>query len=92
MQINYNNIIFIIGNTQSCFVFNVDSQVLKLERSLLSIYKEVKSNGFVQINDFALINAMFVVRKHSGRRITLKGGSIHKVSRKFWKYFDDMPA
>lgn len=91
-QINFNTIVFIIGNTQSCFVFGIDDKFLMLRCSLAGIQGMIESPGFLKINEYTLINTKFYASKKPGRLISLKGGSIHKVSRNSWKHFKDMPA
>ena len=92
MQVNFNIIVFIIGNTQSCFVFYVDEKFSMLQCSLDGIRKVIDFPDFLKINEYTLINTKFYTGKKPGRLISLKGGSIHKVSRNSWKHFNDMPT
>lgn len=86
MQVDYNDIIYILGNTQSCFVFQLNEIVVELNCSLHCLSEKLEPEGFIQANNFTLINTRFVVNSKSKRFISLKGGSMHKVSRKFRKY------
>lgn len=92
LQINYDEVTFIIGDIKACFVFDVDAHIKKVKSSLYSMYEKVKWYGFVQINDFTLINTKYIKHKQPGRLITLKSGGIHKVSRNSWKYFNNLPT
>jgi hypothetical protein len=92
MQINYEYIVFVIGNSQDCFAFEVDNHITELKCSLFYIYKKLKGLDFIQINDYTIFNTKYFVDKKSKRQIVLKGGSIHKVSRNSWKLFKMMPA
>ena len=91
-QIDFNIIVFIIGKANTCFVFDIDGKNLMLPCSLGDIQKNIDFPGVLKINQFTLINSKFYTGKKPGRLISLKGGSIHKVSRNSWKYFKDMPA
>lgn len=92
MQINCDTVIFIIGNSQTCFVFGIDNRFSVEQGSVEDIWKTIDSSCFLRINDYTIINSKFYVNKEPGRLIKLKGGSIHKVSRNSWKHFNDMPA
>jgi hypothetical protein len=92
MCLDHQDILFVIGNTQSCFVFSTDNLAVELDRSLYHVHDELKELDFIQINGYTIINTRFFVAKKPKRRITLKGGSLHKVSRNSWKHFKDMPT
>ena len=79
-------------NAKTCFVFNIEGKISMLKNSLEYIQKNIDFPGFLKINEYTLINTKFYTGKKSGRIISLKGGSIHKVSRNSWKHFKDMPA
>lgn len=91
-QIDFTTIVFIIGNAKTCFVFNIEGKFSMLKNSLEDIQKNIDFSSFLKINDFTLINTKFYTGKKPGRIISLKGGSMHKVSRNSWKHFKDMPA
>lgn len=81
------NILFVVGNTQSCFAFGVDNRVIEMQYSLFQLYDKLKERGFIQINGYTIINTKYFIDKRQKRQIILKGGSIHKVSRNSWKQF-----
>ncbi|WP_430817890.1 LytTR family DNA-binding domain-containing protein [Carboxylicivirga sp. RSCT41] len=91
MQINTSNTIYILGNVQNCYCIGDKMPHMLLRMPWQSIKEELKQDGFMQINDFTLINTKFIIHIKPGRIIILKGGSIHKVSRKFWKHFRECP-
>lgn len=91
-QIDFNTIVFIVGNVKGCIVFDIDGEVSMLHKSLENIQKNIDFPGFLRANEFTLINTKYYAGKKPGRIINLKGGSMHKVSRNSWKHFTDMPA
>jgi hypothetical protein len=91
-QVDFNTTVFIVGNVNGCFVFDTEGKVSILQCSLEIIQKNIDFPGFLKVNEFTLINTKFYTGKRPGRIISLKGGSIHKVLRNFWKHFNDMPA
>ena len=84
---DYQDIVFIVGNEQSCFAFSTDNQIIELRYSLFHIHDKLKELDFFQINGYTIFNTKYFVDKKPKRQITLKGGSIHKVSRNSWKHF-----
>ncbi|WP_421920341.1 hypothetical protein [Marinifilum sp.] len=91
-QIDFTTIVFIIGNAQGCFAFDIEEKVSMLQCSIEGVKRNIDFPGFLKINEYTLINSKFYTGKRSGRIISLKGGSMHKVSRNSWKHFKDMPA
>lgn len=87
MSINYENVIYIVGNFQSCFAFGIDKQVIEMKSSLYHLQQALKEQGFMPVNGFTIINTKYFLSKKDKRLISLKGGSIHKVSRKLWNHF-----
>ena len=75
------NIVFVVGNNQSCFAFGVDNRVVEMQCSLFQLYDKLKEPDFIQINGYTIINTKYFIDKKTKRHIHLKGGSIHKVSR-----------
>lgn len=92
MCLEYQKIVFVVGNPQSCYAFCVDNQVIELRYSLFQIYSKLKELDFMPINSYTIFNTKYFVAKKSKRQITLKGGSIHQVSRNSWKHFKAMPT
>ncbi|MGQ1948826.1 LytTR family transcriptional regulator DNA-binding domain-containing protein [Geofilum sp. OHC36d9] len=82
------NILFVVGNAQSCFGFCVDNRVIEMQYSLFQLYDKLKEQDFIRINGYTIINTKYFIDKKQKRHIILKGGSIHKVSRNFWKHFN----
>jgi hypothetical protein len=91
-QVDFISIVFIVGNVKSCIAINIDGKVSMLKCSLEDIKKNIDYPGFLRVNEFTLINTKYYTGKRPGRLISLKGGSMHKVSRNSWKHFNDMPA
>ncbi|MCG8578795.1 MAG: LytTR family transcriptional regulator DNA-binding domain-containing protein [Bacteroidales bacterium] len=87
MPIDIVNTVYIHGDIHRSYCYGDDTPVKIVRRSLYSLEKELKQEGFMRINDFTLINTKFRIGTAPGRIITLKGGSKHKVSRQFWKHF-----
>lgn len=87
MQINYQNIIYIVGDSKNSFAVVDDKRVIEIGFSLYHLQVDLKDQSFMPINGFTIINTKYFVSKNPQRQITLKGGSIHKVSRNFWKHF-----
>ena len=87
MDIIPQDIVFIVGNTESCFIFQVDKKVVELRSSLYQLNKELEEKHFLKINPHTLFNTMYFENKLPHRQISLKGGSIHKVSRNCWRHF-----
>ncbi len=85
MQVDYSNVICILGNVQSCFVCETNGTVSQVECSLAELQLKLKESNFIRVNNYTLINTRFVINSKSKRIINLKGGSMHKVSRKFRK-------
>ncbi len=81
------NILFVVGNTQSCFAFGVDNRVVEIQCSLFQLYGRLKELNFIQINGYTIINTKYFIDKKQKRQIILKGGSMHRVSRNSWKHF-----
>lgn len=92
MELNSENIIFVLGNSRDCFGFCIRNHVSEYGYNLTEMLDMLRDFNFVRINRFTIINTKYIEYKISKRCIALKGGSIHKVSRNFWKQFDNTPT
>lgn len=92
MQVNYKNIVYVVGNNRGCFAYYENNQIAEIEDSLHCLLQKLKEQGFLKINDFTIFNTKYFIGKKPKRQINLKGGSIHKVSRNMWKHFKDLPT
>ena len=72
MQINFENIIYIVGNSQSSFAVVDDQQVIEIGSSLYHLQNELKDQSFMPINGFTIINTKHFVSKNPQRQISLK--------------------
>lgn len=79
-------IVFIIGNSKCCFAFTSSHRIISIKCSLDVLDSEVSQN-FLRVNYYTIINTRFFVKKSLKREITMKDGSVHKVSRQKWKGF-----
>jgi DNA-binding LytR/AlgR family response regulator len=84
MKFNYDSVIYILGGSDYCFVILNLNEVIRVKASLDELYEEVKNFDFERINMFTIVNTKYIIGFDSKRRIILRGGCIHRVSRKKW--------
>ncbi len=81
MNIDYNQIEFILGNSKGVAVFSSEHLISCSNLSLSKLKDDIVKHGshFIQISNEAWINTKFVVARLPQRMIKLKSGSILKV-------------
>ncbi len=84
---NYENIVYIIGNLHSCFVFGVDKKITEIKISISNLGRQLKEYNYLQINNYTLINTRFFVKKEGKQQIKMNDGSQHKLFRRQHKQF-----
>ncbi len=85
-------IIFLIGNRDICYVFHVDKKIKVVKLSINAMDIILKEFSFIRINLYNIINTKFYLKNNPGRKkeIILKNGIILSVSRKVWKVFENI--
>jgi hypothetical protein len=86
-QIDFNTAVFIVGNVQSCFVFNADKTIVEIKQPIKEVSNMIGEQYFIQVNNATLINSKFFVSKKNGQHIKMEDGYLHKVFRRRWKDF-----
>ena len=86
-QIDFNTIVFIIGNVNGCFAFNADKTIVEIKQSIKEASNILKEQYFIQVNNATLINSKYFVSKKNGQHIKMQDGYLHKVFRRRWKNF-----
>lgn len=86
-QIDSDAIIFIVGNVESCFAFNVDKTIVEIKQSIKEVSNVFREQYFIQVNNVTLINSKCFVGKENGQHIKMQDGYLHKVFRRRWKDF-----
>jgi len=80
-------VVYIVGNSRGCFAFNKNNKVSQLQQSLDLLDAKLSEVGFLRVNFHTLINTRYYIGKQLKKRIILRDGSVHKVSRQRWKDF-----
>lgn len=86
-QIDFNTTVFIVGNVNGCFVFNIDKTIVEITQPIKELSKILKEQHFIQVNNVTLINSKCFVGKENGQHIKMQDGYLHKVFRRRWKDF-----
>lgn len=89
MQINFENIIYIIGNQNSCFAFNTDKSITEIKESVKKLCCKLKEQNYIQVNNYTLINTKYYVLKENKQRIKMSDSSLHKLFRRQYKNFKE---
>ncbi len=86
-EIDYDTIVFVIGNSKGCFVFKVDKTIIEIEQSIMEVSKILKEQYFIQVNNTTLINGKYYANKEQELHIKMQDGYLHKVFRRRWGDF-----
>jgi len=80
------NTIYIKQEQGGYFAVDIEYNKTRLANSS---FEELQLNNesFVRINLSTIINTKYFIDKKEKRQILLRGGSVHKVSRRVWKQF-----
>jgi hypothetical protein len=81
------NSLYIIGNTQGCFIFYKGKTIEQVQLNIVSLRTILNEENFVQINSYTLINTIHLVGFETRSLIKMTDGSLHKIYRRQKKNF-----
>ncbi|MDC1107021.1 hypothetical protein OAT16_09965 [Prolixibacteraceae bacterium] len=79
-----NDLVYILDCGSYCVSVDIDGVVVKLNNNLANLISNSDSY-YIRINDFTIVNTKYIKNKSEGRTLSLKGGTVHRVSRTSWK-------